>query len=193
VSLSPGFSRALALLLLLLLLVVLWRATAAPLWGAWQADRDAVVRQRDAIARLRGLASMGADYRRALERSRASNGFDGALIEAPSATLAAAELQQQVKALVEGAGGSLVSAQPVDTVPAGPFTRIGLSLRVLVSVQALQKVLYELETRRPLVVIDEMLVLSRAGSARNRRRAKVTGQLDVRLQVGSFLAPGGGA
>ena len=99
------------------------------------------------------------------------------------------------KALVEGAGGSLVSTQPTESSPAGPFTRIGLNLRILVSVQALQTVLYELETRRPLVVIDEMLVLSRTRGARQRRRAAGTnpGQLDVRLQLGAFLAPGGGA
>lgn len=182
---SPGFRRILAVALLILLILVIWRMGIQPVWQAWQQDRETVADYRDAIARFKGLAAAGTRYEAALSQLRQQAGFTDALIRSPSATLAAADLQQRVKRLVEQSGGSLVSAQPSEAEPAGPFIRIGLGVRMIVSVEALQKVLHALETRTPVVVIDEMLVLSRGG--RNaRRRAQVRDQLDVRLELSAF-------
>jgi len=185
---SRGFQRIIAIALLVLVVLLVWRAGLDPAWRAWREDREAVASHRDAIARLRGLAAAGPRYQKALTELRQRSGFADALIRAPSATLAAAQLQQRVKALVEQAGGSMVSAQPAEAQAAGPFTRVGLGVRVTVSVAALQKVLHSLETRTPVVVIDEMLVLSRA-ARRSRRRVPVRDELDVRLTLSAFAAP----
>ncbi len=186
-EMSPGFRRALALGLLGLLCAVLWRAAAAPAWRAFEADREAVDHHRDTIARLRGIAAAGSTYQSALERLRSQGGLAGAIMESQSDTLAAAELQQRVKALVEGAGGSLVSAQPTDSQAAGPFTRIGLSVRMVIDTPALQRVLHALESESPVVVIDDMLVLSR-GARSSRRRVVTVDELDARLQLAAFVS-----
>jgi len=187
-AMSRGFSRALALGLLGLMLAGAWRVGVAPAWRAWQADREAVARHRDTLARLRGLAAAQPRYEAALAELRSESALSDALIRSPSATLAAAELQQRVKALVEAAGGSLVSAQPEQAREAGPFTRIGLGVRMIVSIAALQQVLHALETGTPLVVIDRMQVLARGARAGSRRRAPASGDLDVRLELAAFVA-----
>ena len=188
---SPGFRRAVALGLLVLVLVAFWRFGVAPAWQAWNEGREEVARLRDALARFQGLSLARADYERALAEERRAPGLRGALIEAESATLAAAKLQQSVKALVEGAGGSLVSSQPTEAASEGPFTRVGLNVRMLLSTPALQKVLHALETQRPVLVVDEMLVLARGARARtrSRRSTRPADQLDVRMELGGFLAP----
>ena len=184
----------LAVLLLVLVAALVWRGALEPLWRIWQEDREAVAGHRDAIARLKGLASQREALLAALEREQAGSELETTLIRADSDTLAAAELQQQVKSLVESHGGSLVSAQPTTSQAAGPFTHIGLNLRMLLTVEALQQVLHELESRRPVTVIEQMLVLSRSrarGTTRRRPAPPRSDQLDVRLTVGGFLAPGG--
>ena len=184
---SPVFRRAVALALLVLLAVVIWRIAAAPLYRAWHADREAVQELRDAIARLRGLAASRPAYERALAEVRQASGTADALMISPSATLAAADLQQRVKALVEGAGGALVSVQPTDSFAVGPFTQIGLSVRMIVSTPSLQRVLHALESGAPVVVVEQLLVLAR-GVRAGRRPAAGADELDVRLQLSGFVS-----
>jgi hypothetical protein len=162
-------------------------------WQAWRDDSEAVAAHRDAIGRFRGLSSARADYEAALVEIRRQSGSSDALIRSDSATLAAADLQQRVKALVESVGGTLVSAQPGEGAEAGPFTRVDLSVRMLITIGALQKVLHDLESGAPLVVIDQIQVLSRRTRTTRRRGRRVpkqaaTGQLDVRLKAAAFVA-----
>lgn len=184
---SLAFRRAAALALLVLLAVVIWRVGAAPLYRAWHADREAVQELRDAIARLRGLAASRPAYERALAEARQASGITDALMISPSATLAAADLQQRVKALVEGAGGALVSVQPTDPLAVGPFTQVGLSVRMIVSTPSLQRVLHALETGSPVVVVEQLLVLAR-GVRAGRRGTEMADELDVRLQLSAFVS-----
>lgn len=186
---SPGFRRAVAVALLALVVAAAWRLAALPLVQSWQADREAVAELSDRLARLRALAGARDDFARALEEERATSGLDGALIEAESPTLAAAQLQQSLKALVEAVGGSLVSSQPTAAEATGPYTRVGLDVRMLLGVDDLQRVLHALESQRPVLVVSELLVLSRGTQRRLRGAAAATGPLDVRLEVAGFLAP----
>lgn len=184
---SLAFRRAAALALLVLLAVAIWRVGAAPLYRAWHADREAVQELRDAIARLRGLAASRPAYERALAEARQASGTADALMVSPSATLAAADLQQRVKALIEGAGGALVSVQPTEPLAVGPFTQVGLSVRMIVSTPSLQRVLHALETGAPVVVVEQLLALAR-GVRAGRRPAESTDELDVRLQLSAFVS-----
>lgn len=190
---SAGFRRAAAVGLLVLVAVAFWRFAVEPVWRGWRDDAEAVAAHRDAIGRFRGLAAAREDYASALAEIRRQSGRSDALIRAASATLAAADLQQRVKALVETAGGTLVSAQPGEGAAAGPFTRVDLSVRMLITIDALQKVLHDLESGAPLVVIDELQIPSRQSRAARRRGRQVvqpeTGtQLDVRLKAAAFVA-----
>jgi general secretion pathway protein M len=188
VNTSRGFRRAAAVGLLVLAAAAAWRFAALPLVSAWQADRGAVAQLAEQLVRLRALAAAREDYARVLEEERAAPGLASALIEAESPTLAAAQLQQSIKALVEQVGGSVVSSQPTPATAAGPFTRVGIDVRMLLDVDALQRVLHALESQRPVLVVGEMLVLSR-GQRRQRRAAAARGPLDVRVEVAGFLAP----
>lgn len=184
---SPPMRRILALALLALLAAVLWRMGVEPLWRIWRIDAQTVADRRDAIAKLRGLAASRDVYEAALREADADFDVSQGLMEAPSQTLAAADLQQQVKALVEESGGTLVSVQPTDPRPAGPYVRVGLNVRLITSIDALQRVLYALESRLPVVVIDEMQLLART-APRNARRGEAPGEeLVVRLQLAGFV------
>ena len=172
-ALSHGFQRILAVALLALLLALIWRAALRPAWQQWVLGEQEIEQQRSTVARLRAMASARDQFAEALATVRARSGVDGALMKSASVALAAAQLQQEVKSLVERAGGSVVSSQPKDASEEGPFARVLLDVRLLVSVAALQKVMHTLETQQPIVVIDEVLILSRT---RRRSRNSRAGQ-----------------
>jgi general secretion pathway protein M len=189
-AMSQGFQRALALALLALVLALVWRGALRPVWQQWSLGAQQIDQQRDRIARLRGMAQSREQFARALADARTASGVDAALMNFASVTLAAAQLQQDMKSLVESAGGSVVSSQPVDSSSQGPFARAELSVRLLINSEALQQVLHALETQRPVVLVEDVLILSRNRRRTRSRKVPATNNqmLDVRLSVVGFLA-----
>jgi hypothetical protein len=95
--------------------------------------------------------------------------------------------------VVGKAGGSLTSTQVLEPEPLGDFERISVNVRMTGPTPALQKSLYALESAFPLLVIDDLLVVSRR-AARRKRGQKVVQQdrLDVRYRVIGFYDPQAG-
>ena len=185
---SRAFSRTLAVALLVLLVVILWRVAVAPLWSRFAQDREAIAEARGAIARYQQLTARRDEFQKAIDELDTDEGLERALLSAGSSTLAAAQLQQRVKATVEQHGGSLVSSQVLDAERKGPFAKVRVNVRMSVSVEELQNVLHELESQLPILVLDGMQAQSRR--ARRRRGAANRSQgarLDVRLQLAGFL------
>ncbi len=185
-AMSQSFQRILAVAILALLLALLWRSALQPAWHQWTNGAEQIDELRANISRFRAMATSRDQFEEALIEVRSRSGVDDALMKFSSVTLAAARLQQNVKSLVEGAGGSVVSSQPTDAPDTGPFARVQLSVRLLVSIAALQQVMHAIESQRPMVIIEEVLVLSR--SRRNTRRRVNNDTLDVRMSVVGFVA-----
>lgn len=192
---SASFSRILAVMLVLLILAAVWRLAIQPVWGAWRDDSEAIQSTREAIARFKGVARSRDALLRSLEVVRSNPALQGALMSASTPTLAAAQLQQQLKATVETAGGSMVSSQVLDGQPDGTFVKVRVNVRMTLSVAQLQQVLYEIESQRPVLMVDELLILSRSRSNRSSRRKKVQVKtnLDVRAQLAGYMTAAGSA
>jgi hypothetical protein len=82
---------------------------------------------------------------------------DSKLIEGQTPSLAAASLQDIVKGIVTGRGGTISSERVGKPDDLGHFKVINVSIdTVLPDVRALGDILYSLETRTPYLVIKEM-------------------------------------
>ncbi len=123
---------------------------------------------------LGGLAERYAGYSESadlLERmesrrtTAARGGEDGSLartgspfLDAPTLTIAGAELQKHVTALVRDAGGSVLSSQ-VDLEQAeGASDRVSLTIAAEIDQAAVQKLLYDIEAGMPFLFIDRLLL-----------------------------------
>jgi general secretion pathway protein M len=110
-------------------------------------------------------------------------------LEGPSDALAAAQLQDRVRGVVEAAGGELRSTQimPAEPVDASPGTRRAtLRVQLMVAIDGLAEILYDLESGQPYVLIDELAVRSQ----RIRRLSGGPGGpplLGVSLQLSGFV------
>ena len=183
-------NRSLAIILLLMIPLLIWLAVAEPLHANFVRNRQLIADQRDNLTRFEAIAARLDEYQAGLNRQRRNPEFSRAVLKADTETLAAADLQQRVKSVVEGQGGALVSTQVLETVPEAPFTRVRINVRMLLSVPVLQQVLHEIEVQSPYLTVRQLLVTNRHWRGRKQRRKKQPREsLDVRMIIVGYWSP----
>jgi|GEM_PF-1538711 len=185
-------NRLAALLLLMLVLALAWFAIAEPLRQMYVQDSQVIAGDRDHIDRYQAIAGRLTRYQAELRHQRQDPELTRAVLRADSATLAAADLQQRMKSVVEAQGGALVSSQVLEPISEAPFTRIRINVRMLLSLPILQKVLHEIEGQMPYLVVRQLLVTKRNWRGRNRtRQNQPATSLDVRMIITGYWYPQG--
>lgn len=74
--------------------------------------------------------------------------------------LAAAELQDIAKSIIEGNGGRTLSTQAIANKEENGYRQIASKLQMSVNIQNLRKVLYALETKEPYLFVDGLIIRS---------------------------------
>ena len=188
--LQPGslLSRALALGLLGAVLIGAYVLVIAPVIGLYRETDDAIETAETLLQRHRALAAQRSELSARLDEEKDQAAAVAGYLEGSDA-LAAAQLQDRVKGVVEAAGGELRSTQilPAEAVDASPGTRRAtLRVQMVVAIDGLAEILYDLESGQPYVLIDELAVRSQ----RERRWGGVPEAptlLDVSLQLSGFV------
>jgi general secretion pathway protein M len=189
--LQPGsvLSRTLAVALLGIALLGAYRLIIAPLLVAYRDGEARIEQAKELLQRYEALAqqrSLLAD-RLAEQQERAASA--AGYLQGPSDALAAAQLQDRVKSVIETAGGELRSTQ---ILPAEPLEadlgvrRTTLRVHFVVTIEGLETTLYELETGQPYLIIDEVTVRQE----RVRRRRNEPGEhpmLDVSFELFGYV------
>ena len=189
--LRPGslLARVLALVLLAAAVAGAWLLVVLPVLHAWHANGAAIEQAEALLQRQRALALQRPALLARIEEERQQADALAGYLQGPSDALAAAELQDRLKAVVEAAGGELRSTRivPAEAVEASPGTRrTALQVQMVVTIDGLAAILYGLESGQPYVLIDEL-------SVRNQRERRRRGEpetepaLDVSLKLSGFV------
>jgi len=178
--------RILAVLLLLTFAVVVVRVLVVPIGSTYVGNRDAIARIEDDIARYSRLSAQVDALRSLVGELQQSDDLARFVLTQESEPLAAAALQERVKSVVTGSAGTLTSTQVLPTETEQGFKRIVVNVRMAVSMDALQRVLYELENDLPYLLVDDIVILSRAARKR-RRTAQPVDSLDVRFNLYGYM------
>lgn len=188
--LTPVQRRVLALILLLAAIVVVARVLIVPMWNIYSDNRDAIVQMEDSIARYARISAQVGSLRQAMEDLAEADELTRYVLAQESESIAAAALQERVKSIVTTSGGALTSTQVLPAVAEKGFKRVIVNVRMAVSIDALQRVLYELENGLPYLLASDMIILSR-----NVRKRGRTGQsvdlLDVRFNLSGYMRDAG--
>lgn len=157
IHLTPKQSRAAAILILLMVAMLVVSALVTPLWLLNQRYELAV---EDAAARLAryskivgmrdGLQKKALDVK-ALE---ANHHF----LKSASPALAAAELQEQAKIILDANGGKINSLNILPHKDDGQYRQVSVSLQLSAPLSAVKAMLYALESARPYLFIDNFSV-----------------------------------
>jgi Type II secretion system (T2SS), protein M subtype b len=160
--LEPGsvLSRTLAVLLLGVALLGAYRLILAPLVGAYSDGEARIEEARALLQRYEALAQQRSMLAERLEEQERAASAVGYLL-GPSDGLAAAQLLDRVKSVVEAAGGELRSTQILPAQPFGDdpgFRRTALRVHFVVTIDGLQATLHELEAGQPYLIIDDATI-----------------------------------
>ena len=182
-------SRVLAVSLLGGVLLAGYGLVVAPVIAAYREVGQEIEESQLLLQRYRSLASQRPELSARLADLEQQAAKVGGYLKGSSDALAAAELQDHARAVIEGAGGNLRSTQ---ILPAGavdskvPVRRAALRIQLGIDIKGLQKVLYELETGQPYLFVDQLTVRQQ----RMRRRSKELEQepvLDVSFEVFGYV------
>jgi general secretion pathway protein M len=183
------FSRMLAVGLLGAVLLAAYGLVLAPVIAAYREVGQEIEESQLLLQRYRSLASQRPELSARVADLEQQAAKVGGYLKGPSDALAAAELQDHARAVIEGAGGSLRSTQilPASAVDSKvPARRAALRIQLSIDIKGLQKVLYQLETGQPYLFVDQLTVRQQ----RMRRRSKEPEQepvLDVTFEVFGYI------
>lgn len=190
--LQPGsmLSRTLALVLLAVAMLGVHRLVVAPLVLAYSDGETRIEQLKELLQRYEALAEQRPVLAEHVAEQQELAASAAGYLTGPSDALAAAELQDRVRSVVEAAGGQLRSTQILPVQPLEDehgFRRTTLRVQFIVTIEGLETTLYELETGQPYLIIDRATVQQERASRRRRDAPASEPMLHVSLELFGYL------
>lgn len=196
VATAPGWVHRLAALVLLLLVGgVLYLGVDRVLIERYRYYQNTLEQYRGRLAQLERMASARESVQQLIAKIQQDRNVTAQYLPQSAPALAAAELQQRLKAVIEAAGGTLQSTQALPPIEEGGAVKVAISATMNGDAGSLQKVLYTLESQTPLLFVDNLELLARTTRPRlpSGRFATYTRmQLNVQFEVSGYLRKEGG-
>ncbi len=192
-----GWGHRVAALLLVLLLGggALYLLVDRVLIARYHYYQDALEQQQGRLEQLERMAAIREPIQRLITSIQQDRTLTMQYLTPSAPALAAADLQQRVKAVVEAAGGTLQSTQALPPTEEGNAVKITVSAAMNGDIGSLWKILHDLESQTPLLFVDNLQVSARESRPRlpNGRVANYTRvQLSVQFEVSGYLRKEGG-
>ncbi len=149
-------SRGLALLILAGALVLVWIIFLGPLTNILFGESNDVEHSLDQLAHYEGLADARPHVEAELKEMQQRNATMSGLVEGNSAALAAAQVQSEVKAIVDRNGGTVLSSQNMPTSLTDNFEKIEIQYDLTLPPASLKNVIYQIETHTPYLFLDNV-------------------------------------
>ncbi|HRX63369.1 MAG TPA: type II secretion system protein GspM [Candidatus Competibacter sp.] len=197
IAAAPGWGQRLGALALLLLVVVstLYLVVDHVLVARYRFYRERLEQQQGRLEQLERMAASREPIQQLIAKIQQDRNITAQYLPQSAPPLAAADLQQRVKAVVEAAGGTLRSTQALPPVEEGNAVKVAVNATVSGDTEILQKVLYDLESQTPLLFVDNLEVSARAVRQRlpNGRLAGYSRvQLNIQFEISGYLRKEGG-
>ena len=184
-GLSPAVSRLLALALLAAAALGAWAGIVEPVKLRF-AEHDRTIEQsRDLLSRHMRIALERQQLEAQLTALRETQSTSGRLIEGDSVELAAAGVQNKLKALANANDAELKSTQILPAEDGETFRKVAVRVTMMADTEAAQAVFHALETATPYLFLDRLDL--RGPKRRSRRKNKNQGILQVRFDVFGYM------
>jgi len=152
-------SKMLALSLLLVLVALIIASVVAPVFWLHRHYGQDIEQQLDLLARYSRIAATSPSLTKQLEAMKAK-GARGFFLKNSVPALAASEVQEIVKGVVEGNGGRIASMQIPGHKDDGNYRKVTVNIQMSAKISAAQKIFYALETQRPYLMLDNVSIRS---------------------------------
>lgn len=160
-SMTPQQSRMLALSLLLALAALIIASIAMPVFWLHRHYDQPIEQQLDLLARYSRIGATAPGLTKQLEALKA-RGARGFFLKSSVPALAASEVQEIVKGVIESNGGKIASMQIPGHKDDGNYRKVTVNIQMNATVGATQKIVHTLETQRPYFLLDNVSIRSAA-------------------------------
>lgn len=154
-KLTPRQARVLAVALAVAAVVLVFGVLLLPIVLMHAHYSDLADQLGDRIVRYRRVAAQAPEYRAALERMKEKGGA-AFYLKNRASNLAGAELQEAVRAAIEGNGGRITTSQNAAPKDEGRYKQIMVNVQFFANTANLQKILNALETQQPYLSIENI-------------------------------------
>lgn len=187
-NLSPSRQRALAVALLVLAVAVVLAIILGPVIALHRHYDAAIADISDRLHRYERVAAQAPEFRVALTamQQRDARRF---FLRNTATNLAGAELQELVKAAIEGNGGRITTSQNTTPRDDGRFREIGVNVQFFASTPALQKILLAIESHEPYMIVENLTVRPLNAFRGFKPAPGQEPELNVQLDVGAWAYP----
>ena len=151
--------RGLALGLLLAGALLLALVVVIPLWMAHRHYDSVLDDMGQRLERYERLAEARPALERRLEGVKAQ-GSRKFFLKASGASLAAAEIQEQVRRIIESGGARVTSVQVAQPKDEAGFRQFGVSAQLTANIAALRRVLLAVDSAEPYLLVDTLTIRS---------------------------------
>ena len=182
---TPGRQRALAAALLVAAVVLVLLAVLGPIVALHRHYDAAIAETSDRLVRYQRVAAQAPALRIALDAMRDRDGRRF-FLKNTATNLAGAELQELVKAAIEGNGGRITTSQNTSPREDGRFREIGVNVQFFASTPALQKILLAIETHQPYLIVENLTARPLNAFRGFKPAPGQEPELNVQLDVGAW-------
>ena len=181
--------RLAAVGLLLGMVALVYLMVVAPLLTAYRETDDRIADLRDQLTRFNRVAELRPAYERQMKELGARLAAGGIYLKGDTDSLAGAELQARIGALIERSGARVRSIQVLPGGEDEGFRKVGARVQLSGTLDALEGVLYQLEAGKPFVFIENLDVKNRRARRRNQDEVKQNPELTIRFDAFGYLRP----
>src|SRR5689334_16546640 len=177
--------RAVAVGLLVAAVVGLLAVVLGPVILLHRHYDEAISDASDRLQRYERIAAQAPELRTTLAAMQQRDGRRF-FLKNTATNLAAAELQELVKAAIEGNGGRITTSQTTSPREDGRFREIGVNVQFFASTPNLQKILYAIESHEPYLIVENVTVRPLNAFRGFKPAAGQEPELNVQLDVGAW-------
>jgi len=174
--------------LLIAIILIVGSAIFIPWYNAVSAMQEKTEALIFRIKRYERIIASRDQVMRGVEQARNDVNSRGYFYEQKTASLAAAALQEHIKKIINQAGGELTSIQVLPQKIENELMRITVKIRLSGSMPMLRRLLFEIDTEKPLMHINSITIIP---SVRRLKRKTIpkeeSGQVTVTAEVSAYM------
>ena len=182
--------KYLAVVILALVVTAIVLTITIPVWKINNHYSDIIDDMSHRLTVLKRTTIEGRSLEPQYEKLKRYHSSDKRYLKSTSESLAAAEIQQLIKAIIVPTDGEILSTQIINNKKDDPVHRITLKVRLRGSLSSLVTIIYKIETGNPYLFVENLNIRSRLINRRRVRNKDVEEKptvLDVQFDVSGYI------
>ncbi|MES9829533.1 MAG: type II secretion system protein GspM [Candidatus Thiodiazotropha sp.] len=179
-NLTPRQSRILAVAILIVLLATVSVLVLYPAWSMNTTYSALIEDTQFQIQRYQRIANQDEHYQLEFNKLKRVQQSDSRYLQSKTDSLANAELQRRIKQVVAAGQGEIISTQTAQISQEEILNKVAIRVRMKSTLENLKQIMYQLESQKPYLFIENISLRSRHIP---RRRLPKTKEIEKQLRM----------